>query len=327
MHKPTVTIITPVHNEELGIDAWAAAVMSTLISQENVDFRVLLVEDGSTDKSWQKIQELCGKSSKFSGIRLSRNFGSHVALSAGVAYAQGDALATLACDLQDPPEVILEFVEKWRNGADIVWGVRRTRQDSWLRLHTTDFFIYLLRRYAMPRGSKFTTGSFLLMDKKVAECFRQFREHSRVTFALVAWTGFDQCTVPYDRRARLIGSSGWTLSKTLRTIYDAFIGFSDMPARLMTLTGVVTFVGSLLLLVYLIGCWLTTTVLPGWTGVMVLITFFFGLLFIMIGMIGEYMYRIFLESTGRPLYFVSATSGRACDSDGEHNIAKARDER
>lgn len=327
MHKPTVTIITPVFNEELGIDAWAAAVTKILLSHESIDFRVLFVDDGSADRSWHKIQELCAGSSKFSGIRLSRNFGSHVALSAGIAHAQGDALATLACDLQDPPEVVLEFVQKWREGANIVWGVRRTRPDGWLRLRTTGFFIYLLRRYAMPRDSKFTTGSFLLMDKKVVECFREFREHSRVTFALVAWTGFDQATVLYDRRARVVGSSGWTLGKTLRTIYDAFIGFSDMPARLMTLAGVVTFIGSLLLLVYLIGIWLTRTVLPGWTGVMVLITFFFGLLFMMVGMIGEYMYRIFLESTGRPLYFVSATSGRACNSDCEHNNAGLSDER
>jgi len=307
--RPTVTIITPVYNEEKGIDIWEETVSRVLLSRQDVVFRVLFVDDGSADGSWKKIEAICARNSACSGIRLSRNFGAHVALSAGLMHAEGDAVATLACDLQDPPEAVLDFVKEWRKGAQIVWGVRRTRQDSWLRIKTTDIFVSLLRRHAMPRGSKFTTGSFLLMDRLVADCFLQFKERNRVTFALVAWTGFDQSVVLYDRRARAVGTSGWTLSKTLRTIYDTFIGFSDMPARMMTVAGLATFVGSMLLLVYLVLSWLMTDVLPGWTGMMVVMTFLFALLFIMVGIMGEYMYRIFQETTHRPLYFVSKHVG------------------
>jgi len=303
--RPIVTVVTPVFNEELGLDGYVEAVTASLLASGETDFRILFVDDGSTDGSWRKIEAICAGSKHFSAIRLSRNFGAHVALSAGIDHAEGDAVATLACDLQDAPETILEFVEAWQRGAQIVWGVRRTRQESRLRQVTTDIFINLIRRYAMPKGSKFTTGSFLLMDRKVADCFRQFREHSRVTFALVAWTGFDQDVVLYDRRARKIGSSGWTLSKLLRTIYDTLIGFSELPARLITLVGLCTFAGSMLFLIYLIVLKLVANVAPGWTGLMALMTLLFGILFMMVGMMAEYMYRIFLESTNRPLYFVS----------------------
>jgi glycosyltransferase involved in cell wall biosynthesis len=306
--KPQVTIITPVYNEALGIDHYEAAVTESLLSRGDIDFRILFVDDGSTDGSWEKIQKICSRSPAFSAIRLSRNFGAHIALSAGIDHAEGDAVATLACDLQDPPEVILDFVDRWRKGAQIVWGVRRTRQEGRIRRAMTNAFVALIRRYAMPKNSMFTTGSFLLIDRKVADCFRQFREHSRVTFALVAWTGFDQAIAPYDRRARTFGSSGWTLSKLLRTIYDILIGFSELPARVLTTLGFCTFAGSMVFLVFLVVEWLVTNVAPGWTGIMALVTLLFGILFMMVGLMAEYMYRIFLESTNRPLYFVSRTT-------------------
>src|SRR5262249_62022069 len=160
--------------------------------------------------------------------RLSRNFGSHVALSAGLMHAEGDAVALLACDLQDPPEVVFDFAARWREGARIVWGKRRTRADKAWRVAASKFFEWLTRRYAMPRGSQFTTGSFLLMDRKVLECFRQFQECNRITFALVAWTGFDQATVEYDRQPRRAGKSSWNWRGMLKAAYDTFLAFSKV---------------------------------------------------------------------------------------------------
>lgn len=306
---PDITIVTPVFNEQAALPHFAARVSQALLQRNDVRYTVLFVDDGSTDGSWQAIELLCRQSKHFRAIRLSRNFGAHVAITAGIDHAEGDAVATLPCDLQDPPEVIVEFVARWKGGAQVVWGVRSSRADSWLRRKVSDLFVLLLRRFALPRDSKFATGSFLLIDRAVVDCFRQFREHNRITFALVAWSGFDQDVVLYDRVPRIAGSSGWTLPQLVKTGYDAFIGFSAAPAKLMTLTGALMFLGSLLAVVYLVGTYLVRDVLPGWTGLMVTVTLFFGLLFMMMGMVGEYLHRIFVESTQRPLYFVSRGVG------------------
>jgi glycosyltransferase involved in cell wall biosynthesis len=306
---PRLVVITPVYNEEAGLPAYERAVADILFARDDIDVQVLLVDDGSTDGSWAAIRGICARSARFRGVRLSRNFGPHVAISAGVDRADGDAVAVLACDLQDPPETVLDFVAAWRRGADIVWGARRTRQDQRWRIWLSEAFFRAVRRWAMPRGSKFTTGSFLLMDRKVAECFRRFREHGRVTFALVAWTGFDQDVVHYDRRARAAGASGWSPGRLLRAAYDTFIGFSEAPARVITALGVSVFLLSVLFIVYLVATWLFSQVAPGWTGIMVTVTSFFGLLFMMVGVIAEYLQRIFTETTGRPLYFVSRDTG------------------
>lgn len=316
--KPRIAVVTPVFNEEAALPAYEAAVTGTLLAREDAEFHVLLVDDGSSDGSWVAIQAICARNPRFRGLRLSRNFGPHVAITAGIDHADADALAVLACDLQDPPETVLDFVQRWRAGADIVWGARRTRQDKPWRIWISTAFFKAIRRWAMPRGSKFATGSFLLMDRRVAACFRQFREHSRVTFALVAWTGFEQDTVCYDRRARVAGASGWSFARLLRAAYDTFIGFSEVPARAITVLGMAVCVLSLLFTAYLVVSWLVTDVLLGWTGIMVAMSLFFGLLFMMVGVMAEYLQRIFVETTGRPLYFVSrSTDGTGPEPAGD----------
>jgi len=315
--KPTVIILTPVYNEAQSLPHYERAVSDVLLPREDVCFRILFIDDGSSDDSWSIINTICARDARFSGIRLSRNFGSHAALSAGFAHARGDAVATLACDLQDPPQTILSFVEKWREGAQIVWGRRKTRKDIFWRRAASSLFFRLLQRFAMPPDSKFTTGSFFLVDQKVAECFQRFGETNRITFALVAWTGFDQQVVDYDRRARMAGVTGWTFSAMLKAMYDAFVGFSYLPIRLMTLMGVLMFAFTLAFSGYLVFRWLTGSPLYGWTSIMVAMTFFFGLQFLLMGISGEYLQRIYREAVRRPLYFISDRTA----ADGEHHDA------
>ncbi|WP_148574248.1 glycosyltransferase family 2 protein [Nocardioides caldifontis] len=305
---PKVLVVTPVFNEEENLPDYAETVGRVLLDAPGLDVRVLLVDDGSSDSSWQVIEQLAAQDDRIRGLRLSRNFGSHVALSAGFAHADPDcdAVATLACDLQDPPEVVLEFVERWRDGADIVWGERRTRQDSAWKVWTSRVFNRALERHAMPRGSLFTTGSFLLVDRAVLECFNQFREHNRITFALVAWTGFDQVRVPYDRAARTKGASGWTFAKMMKAMYDAFIGLSTLPLRVMKVAAVGAFLVSLLLALYVLGVVsLQGSQVPGWASQVILVSVFFGVQFSLMAIVGEYLHRIYIESMRRPLYFVS----------------------
>ncbi len=198
--KPNVLILTPVYNESAGLDAYEAAVRQILLSRTDCNVHVLFIEDGSSDDSWEGICALAARDDRFRGIRLSRNYGSHIALSAGFAHiGEADAIATLACDLQDPPAAVSRFIDAWKSGADIVWGKRISRAESAFRVWTSRLFETLIRRFAMPRTSRFTTGSFLCVDRRVADCFAQFQEHNRVTFALVAWTGFREEVVDYHR--------------------------------------------------------------------------------------------------------------------------------
>lgn len=302
---PFVTILTPVYNEEEALSYYYEEVKKTLLDSSDFRFQVVFIEDGSKDRSWEIIQDICARDERFQGLRLSRNFGSHVALSAGFDFAEGDIVCTLACDLQDPPETILQFLDKWKKGANIVWGKRRTRDDTGWRILCSRVFSNLIKRYAMPRDSKFTTGSFLLADKKVVECVRRFKEHNRITFALIAWTGFNQAVVEYDRKKRVAGVSGWSFSKMLKSMYDTFIGFSLTPVRVMTLIGASVSFASGLLLLYLLFSWFNGVEVKGWTSYMVALTSFFGLQFLCLGVVGEYLYRIYAESVRRPLYFIS----------------------
>jgi dolichol-phosphate mannosyltransferase len=306
-----LTVITPVFNESLNLDACAAAISSIIFAAPDLDARVIFVDDGSSDDSWAKIEALNARSPRFSGVRLSRNFGAHYALTAGFDHVEPDQdiVATLACDLQDPVETVLDFVREWRNGADIVWGARRERADGGSRRVASHVLNFVLKRYAMPPNSKFRTGSFLLMDRTVFDCFLQYREHNRVTFALVAWTGFNQTLAHYDRRPRTQGRTRWSFAQMLNTAYDVFIGFSPVPAKFVAMLGFTVFMGSLVFLAYLLLNWTFHDVEPGWTGIMAMMTFLFGLLFMMVGMLAEYLYRIFIETKRRPLYFVAKRTG------------------
>lgn len=306
---PTISIITPIYNEEASLALYAQAVEKELFTNTSINVEVILVDDGSDDSSWSIIEELCARDARYQGLRLSRNFGAHAALSAGIMNADGDAVATLAADLQDPVSVITEFIDTWRDGAQIVWGRRRSRADESWRVLTSGVFFRLIRRYAMPPGSKFSTGSFFLIDRRVAECFKQFPERNRITFALVAWTGFHQEIVDYDRQGRNAGKSGWSFARMLKAMYDTFIGFSEVPARLMTITGIVTSLLSIPFSLYLVMSWWLTDTVPGWTGLMLGVTVFFGLQFLMMGLVGEYLYRIYSEVTARPLFFISQEAG------------------
>jgi glycosyltransferase involved in cell wall biosynthesis len=306
---PIVLVLTPVYNESAGLAAYEEAVRSTLFSRTDCVVRVLFIDDGSVDDSWQRIRAIAARDSRFQGIRLSRNYGSHIALSAGFAnIGDADGVATLACDLQDPPETVGAFIDEWTRGADIVWGKRVTRAESPLKISTSRVFESLIRRYAMPRGSRFTTGSFLLVDRKVADCFARFQEHNRVTFALVAWTGFSEAVVEYHRQQRRTGISGWTYGRMVKTMYDTLIGFSLMPIRAMTITGTLVSLLTMPLAAYFLYVYISGRPLPGWTSVMLALTVFFGLQFLMMGIVGEYLYRIYAEVVRRPLYFISATT-------------------
>ena len=303
---PIVEILTPLYNEEQSFDIYVETVERVLLSRQDVQYRCLLVDDGSTDGTWELIQQQCRASPRFRGLRLSRNFGAHAAETAGLDLCDADAVAILPADLQDPAEAIPAFVEAWRQGADVVFGRRRMREDSRWRVLTSKVFESLLRRLAMPKGSKFVTGGFLLMDRKVVECVRQMREANRLIFGLVAWTGFRQAVEEYDRQRRAIGRSAWSLGRMVKSMYDGLIGFSGTIPRAVTLLGAFfSLIGFIAALYFLLNA-VFFSPLPGWSTITVILSLFFGIVFMILGTICEYLLRIYVESTRRPLYFIAA---------------------
>lgn len=303
-----VVLITPVFNEADNLERYVSEVRDTLMTGSDVEFQVLFIDDGSSDDSWRLITEIAKADGRFRGIRLSRNFGSHTAIAAGIDHLEDvDAAVVLAADLQDPPETVLEFVQRWEDGAEIVWGRRLTRLDSRWKVLASRVFSRMLRRHAMPPGSKFTTGSFFLIDRKVVDAVSQFDEANRITFALVAWTGFEQDVVDYSRRKREAGSSGWSLTDMIRAFYDAFVGFSGLPIKLMEIAALLSFFIAVGLAAYLlIAALVREARVPGWTSQMLLLAVFFGVQFWLIAILGQYLSRIHREVVHRPLYFVSS---------------------
>ena len=312
MVNPIIQILTPLYNEEKCFDIYVEAVERVLLSRLDVEYRCLLVDDGSTDGTWELIKQQCRASPRFRGLRLSRNFGAHAAETAGLDLCDADAVAILPADLQDPPEAIPSFVEAWRQGADVVFGRRRMRGDSRWRILTSKVFEALLRRFAMPKGSQFATGGFLLMDRKVVECVREMREANRLIFGLVAWTGFQQAVVEYDRQRRVAGRSAWSIGRMVKSMYDGLIGFSATIPRAVTLLGAFfSILGFILALYFLLNA-IFSEPMPGWSTIMVVLCFFFGIVFMILGAICEYLLRIYVESMRRPLYFIAADT-----ADGE----------
>jgi dolichol-phosphate mannosyltransferase len=306
MTHPVVQILTPLYNEEKCFEIYVEAVESVLIARTDVEYRCLLVDDGSTDTTWDLIQQQCEASTRFRGLRLSRNFGAHTAETAGLDICDADAVVILSADLQDPPEIVLSFVEAWRQGADVVFGRRRVREDSRWRILASKVFEAVLRRFAMPQGSKFATGGFLLIDRKVVECVRRMREANRLIFGLVAWTGFRQAVVEYDRQRRVAGRSAWSVGRMVKSMYDGLIGFSATIPRAVTLLGAFfSMLGFISALYFLLNAIFSEPML-GWSTIMVVLCFFFGIVFMILGTICEYLLRIYVESTRRPLYFIAA---------------------
>jgi glycosyltransferase involved in cell wall biosynthesis len=325
MTYPVVQILTPLYNEEKCFEIYVEAVESILMARTDVEYRCLMVDDGSTDKTWELIQQQCDASPRFRGLRLSRNFGAHTAETAGLDLCDADAVVILSGDLQDPPEVVPSFVEAWLQGADVVFGHRRMRDDSRWRVLASKSFEALLRRFAMPKGSKFATGGFLLMDRKVVECVRQMREANRLIFGLVAWTGFRQAVVEYDRQRRAAGRSAWSVARMIKSMYDGLIGFSAAIPRAVTLLGAFfSLIGFIAALYFLLNA-IFFSPLPGWSTIMVILSLFFGIVFMILGTICEYLLRIYVESTRRPLYFIAADT--AADDLGRNKLQREEDRR
>lgn len=302
----SVTLVVPVYNEEASIAAFLGRTTPILSSLgPRISFDILFINDGSRDQTESVILAAAAERNDIGLINLSRNFGKEAALAAGLNYAQGEAIIPLDVDLQDPPEVIGAMIEKWEAGAKIV-NARRTRRegDSWFKALTARAFYRIFNALAeqpIPRG----VGDFRLLDREVVQAIRQLGERSRCNKAVFSWVGFETDEITYERPARSAGTSRWSNGKLWRLALDGIFASSTMPLRVWTLLGMGLALLSLLYSAFLI---LRTLIfgidLPGYASTAVLILTFGGLNMLALGIIGEYVGRIYTEVRQRPLYIV-----------------------
>ena len=311
MAKPLIAIVVPVHNEKDNLVRFREEVSVVMRQLGEYDWEFVFVDDGSTDGSFEVLTTLRDLDERVTALRFPRNFGSHVAIAAGIDYAKGDAAIIMAADLQDPPELIREFVARWRNGYDVVWGARSGRDDGKARAWAMNRFYSLVRRIAIPNYPKGGTGSFCLITKPVMDAFRQMNERNRLTFGLIAWAGFRETQVPYHRPRRLVGSSSWTMGKMFKAAIDTFVSFSFLPIRAISYFGLLVSALSFLIGFYvLLNKVFFGTHVEGWTSVMLAVLLLGGVQLVMIGVLGEYLWRALDEARARPLYIIERTLGR-----------------
>lgn len=302
--KELISIVVPVYNETDGIEEFYRRTTAAAESMLEMDHELVFVDDGSRDGSFRKLQALAQKDDRVVVLKFARNFGHQIAITAGLDVARGDCVVVIDSDLQDPPEVIPRMVERWRAGYDVVYGVRSRREgESALKLLTATMFYRLLRR-ATNIEIPVDVGDFRLMSRRALEQLKGMRESDRFVRGLVSWLGFQQTGVEYERAARFAGETKYPYRKMLKFAIDGITSFSTLPLKLASLIGYCASGLSFLALLAMFPLkWLGYTI-SGWASIMVGMFFLGGVQLVCLGIMGEYIGRIFMEVKKRPLYVV-----------------------
>ncbi len=307
---PSLSIVVPLYNEEGNVAPLLARIAGILERLPNLpSHEIVLVNDGSKDGTLAAIRAEMRARPNVVLVNLSRNFGHQLAASAGIEIAQGDAVVLMDGDLQDPPELIAEFVAKWREGFDVVYAVRRTRKgESAFKLFTARLFYRTIKRLTKV-SIPVDTGDFRLMSRRVVNALKQSPERHRFLRGLVSWVGYNQIGVEYDRDERLSGETKYPLPKMLRFAIDGITSFSDVPLRFASYLGFVASVVAFVYALVVVGFKLFSLHPPGytrgWASTIVAVLFLGGVQLISLGILGEYIGRIYDEVKGRPLYLIS----------------------
>jgi glycosyltransferase involved in cell wall biosynthesis len=314
-----LSVVAPVYNEEATINEFYTRVCSAL---EGLNFELVLVDDGSSDGSTASLDQLATNDPRVRVVYLSRNFGHQTALTAGLDHARGDAVVMLDADLQDPPELIIRMLDHWRAGCDVVYAVRQQREgESRFKLSTARWFYKLFDKLAQVE-LQHNSGDFRLLDRRALDALLAMRERNRFLRGMTVWVGYTQAAVPYKRDPRYAGETKYTLSKMLRFSLDAISSFSHRPLQLATLLGFAISTLAFIAIPIVIVLRLVGSYLPGFGSITILILLLGGIQLIAIGIIGEYVGRIYDEVKGRPLYLVRARQNIAA-SEAHDEVTRA----
>jgi dolichol-phosphate mannosyltransferase len=310
--KKLLSIVVPCFNEQEVFAETYKRLTDTLnlLDKDKYDYEIIFVNDGSKDTTLQMINEKVSLDSHIKGINFSRNFGHQIAITAGLDNCKGDAAVVIDADLQDPPHIILEMVKKWEEGYDVIFGKRVERAgESAFKLLTAKWFYRFINRLS-DVDIPLDTGDFRLMDRNALDQFLSMRESYRFVRGMVAWIGFNQTFVEYDRESRFAGTTKYPLKKMLRLASDAILSFSNTPLKVATFVGFITSFGAFIGIVYaLIMRIFVKDYVEGWTLLMISILLIGGIILLVLGIIGEYVGRIYGEIKRRPLYIIKDKKG------------------
>ncbi len=304
-----ISVVVPLYDEEgnvVELLARISAVLDRTVRERGDEYEIVAVDDGSHDRTLTALREAQAGQPRLVIVSLSRNFGHQIAATAGLDAARGDAVILIDGDLQDPPELIEAFLQKWRDGYDVVYATRRTRKgESFFKVWTARAFYRVIRRLTKV-SIPLDTGDYRLMDRRVVDALAQTRERHRFLRGLVSWVGFKQTGIEYERDARFSGSTKYPLSKMLRFAFDGIASFSEIPLRFATYFGFLVSAFAFVYTVVVLALKFAGLNEPGYTSTMVAILFLGGVQLIGIGILGEYVGRIYDQVKGRPLYLVAS---------------------
>ena len=304
MEKKLLSIIVPMYYEELVAYECYHRIKNVVNGIESMDHEIIFVNDGSKDRTLAILKSIAKGDKCVKIIDFSRNFGHQAAVTAGLFNCNGDAIVIIDADLQDPPEIIPEMISKWEEGHQVIYGKRKIRSgESKFKLLTAKYFYRVLSYMASIEIPK-DTGDFRLMDRIVVEAFKEMPEQNRFIRGMVSWIGFDQVPLEYNRDGRFAGETKYPLRKMIKFATDGIVSFSTKPLKLTAIFGIGTIGISILLIIYTIITKIMSDTSMGWASTMCVILFFSGVQLLSLGVIGEYIARIYDESKNRPLYLV-----------------------
>lgn len=317
MESKLISVVVPMYREEEVAEECYNR-LSSVLKEIKYEYEIIFVDDGSEDKTFEIISSIAQNDSKVKVIKFSRNFGHQAALTAGVDASCGDAVITIDADLQDPPELMTEMIKRWEEGFHVVYAKRRKRDgETWFKLITAKCFYKTIRKLSdikMPVD----TGDYRLMDRKVVEVLKDMPETNRYIRGMVSWTGFKQTPVEYDRKERFAGKTKYPLNKMVKLALDGMVSFSSKPLRVAEYLGFFAVIVAIIIFLYafiykIVG---GKNLVTGWASIMTTVTFLGGVQLITIGILGEYIGRIYDETKERPLYIVEKKIN-ICDKDKE----------
>lgn len=302
----TLSIVVPVFNEEEVITE-SYKRLKEVMDKLNKSYEIIFINDGCRDKTPVIIEEICKRDKNIKLVNFSRNFGHQIAISAGMDKAEGEAIVVIDADLQDPPEIIPLMVDKWKEGYEVVYGKRSKRKGETIFKKLTAALFYRFISAMTPFHIPLDVGDFRLIDRKVCNIMKNIHEKNRFIRGLVSWTGFSQTAVEYIREERFAGKTKYTLKKMIRFATDAIVSFSYKPLKIATTLGVLFSLAGFIYLVYVLyEAIILKNTIRGWASSISITLIFNGITLIILGIIGEYIGRIYDESKNRPLYIIKS---------------------
>ena len=307
---PLLTVVTPAYNEADNLPLLYAKLCEVLDGLEAWEW--IVIDDHSGDATYAGLTDLAAKDPRVRAVRFSRNFGSHRAILCGLERMRGQCAVVMAADLQDPPEIVPQLLAKWKEGMKVVWAVRSKREGvgAWSLFMSRTYF-FLMRRFVGLKNMPAEGADFMLLDRRVCEALKLFPEKNFSVFAMITWMGFPQTGVYYDKKARLHGKSGWSLEKKFKLAIDSMISFSFLPMRMISGLGFVSMLAGFIWLACMLAAPYTPDLGDGWTKFAAALLLVSGLQWMMMGVLGEYLWRALDEARRRPRFIVEKSTEEA----------------